>query len=111
MCSSPLPKIKLRLACREPENKGANIRGQNSAVDAKETKSPHHDQSLHEERNLPPRGFQLPKYLIIVGKVTLNGQKLKPGGGNQVEFGIRIAGLNQAFDYSLSELRQIISSF
>lgn len=91
---------------------GANIRGQNSAVDAKETKSnSHHDQSLHEERNLPPRGFQLPKYLIIVGKVTLNGQKLKPGGGNQVEFGIRIAGLNQAFDYSLSELRQIISSF
>lgn len=78
-----LPKIKLRLAFRGTREPGANIRGQNSVVDAKETKSnAHHDQSLHEERDLPPRGFQLPKYLIIVGKETLNAQRLKLGGGN-----------------------------
>lgn len=71
-----LPKIKLRLAFRGTRDPGANI-------DAKETKSnAHHDQNLHEERDLPLRGFQLPKYLLIVGKETLNAQKLKLGGGN-----------------------------
>ena len=79
----PLSKIKLRLAFRGTTEQGANTRGQNSVVEAKEPKSnPHHDRSRREERDLPPRGFGLPEYLIIVGQETPNAQKLQLGRGN-----------------------------
>ena len=82
-CVHDPSKDQAKTGIQGTREQGANIRGQNSVVDAKETKSnSRHDQSLHEERNLPPRGFQLPKCLIIVGKETLNAQKRKPGGRN-----------------------------